>query len=180
MADTKKLIASCTCMAYYTGSIKVPADYTLEEAIAYAKEHINEIPIESGLEYIGGSDELDEKNCEFGNIQEGGCKTNMDTIAWDVKMQASLYFKENLPRYTILDIRRHSYHPADHYLYMVKAKKDDGTYAVWTSWNQSTKSLNCGHYDLSSEEDCERIMDEYYFSGDSNREVTVITAIEDT
>ncbi len=91
----------------------------------------------------------------------------MDTIALDVKQQVLIYFQENLPRYTVLDIRRQSYHPEDHYLYMVSAKKDDGTYTVWTCWNQSIKSLNCGHYDLLSEESCERIMDEYYFSGDS-------------
>ena len=90
----------------------------------------------------------------------------MDTIALDVKMQVYLYFKENLPRYTILDIRRQSYHPDDDYLYMVSAQKDDGTYTVWTCWNQSIKSLNCGHYDLPDEKVCEEIMDGYYFSGD--------------
>ena len=63
--DTKRLDVICTCMAYYTSSIEVPADYTLEEAIAYAKEHIDEIPIKSDLEYIGESDELDEEHCEF-------------------------------------------------------------------------------------------------------------------
>ena len=40
---------------------------------------------------------------------------NMDTIALDVKMQVYLYLKEELPRYTLLDIRRQSYHPEDHY-----------------------------------------------------------------
>jgi len=69
--DTKRLDVICTCMAYYTGSIKVPEDYTLEQAIAYAKEHIDEIPIESDLEYIGESDELDEEHCKFaGRIPE--------------------------------------------------------------------------------------------------------------
>lgn len=91
----------------------------------------------------------------------------MDIIALDVKKQVYLYFKENLPRYTVLNIRRQSYHPEDDYLYMVSAKKDDGTYAAWTSWNQSTKSLNHGHYNLSSEEDCEKVMDGFYFSEDS-------------
>lgn len=103
---------------------------------------------------------------------------NMYNVTSDVRMQVGFYFKENLPRYTVLDIRRQSSHPADHYLYMVKAKKDDDTYTVWTCWNQSTKSLNCGHYDLLSEEDCERVMDEFYHSGEPKREVTAITAIE--
>ncbi|MCI9546225.1 MAG: hypothetical protein HFH60_06015, partial [Lachnospiraceae bacterium] len=53
-------------------------------------------------------------------------------------------------------------------LYMVSAKKDDGTYAVWTCWNDSIKSLNSGHYDLPSEDFCEKLMDEFYYSEDSN------------
>lgn len=74
MADTKKLIASCTCTVAYTGAIDVPEDYTLEQAIGYAREHIDEIPIESNLEYIGDTDELDEENCSFEEIPEGGVK----------------------------------------------------------------------------------------------------------
>lgn len=83
-----------------------------------------------------------------------------------VMEQVKLYFKENLPGYTVLKIRKKSYHPDDSYLYMVSAKKDDGTYAVWTSWNQKMQSLNHGHYGLKSEEDCEKVMDEFYYSGD--------------
>ena len=37
---------------------------TIEEAIKYAKEHLNEIPC-GELEYISDSDELDEENCDF-------------------------------------------------------------------------------------------------------------------
>ena len=88
-------------------------------------------------------------------------------IGLEVMEQVKLYFKENLPKYTVLKIRKKSYHPDDSHLYMVSAKKDDGTYAVWTSWNQKLKSLNHGHYDLQSEKACEKIMDEFYFSGDS-------------
>lgn len=87
----------------------------------------------------------------------------METIALDVKQQVLIYFQDNLPRYTVLDIRRQSNHPKEQYLYMVSAKKDDGTYTVWTCWNQSTKSLCNGHYDLLSEESCEKVMDESYF-----------------
>ena len=88
-------------------------------------------------------------------------------IELEVMEQVKLYFKENLPKYTVLEIKKKSHHPDDSHLYMVSAKKDDGTYAVWTSWNQELKSLNYGHYDLQSEKDCEKIMDEFYFSGDS-------------
>ena len=88
-------------------------------------------------------------------------------IELEVMEQVKLYFKEDLPQYTVIKIRQKSYHPDDSHLYMVSAKKDDGTYAVWTSWNQKLKSLNHGQYDLQSEEDCEKVMDEFYFSGDS-------------
>lgn len=71
MAATKKFIAACTCMVSYTGTIEVPADYTLEQAIEYAREHIREIPIASDLEYIGDSDELVDENCSFEEIPEG-------------------------------------------------------------------------------------------------------------
>lgn len=90
-----------------------------------------------------------------------------DTITSDVWQQVYLYFRKHLPRYTVLKIRNKSYHPDDHHLYMVSAKKNDGTYAVWTCWNQETKCLNHGHYDLQSEEDCEATMNGFYFSEDS-------------
>ena len=50
---------------------------------------------------------------------------------------------------------------------MISARKDDGTYAVWTCWNQKTESLNHGHYGLQSEEECEKVMDELYYGGDT-------------
>ena len=79
----------------------------------------------------------------------------------EVKKDVELYFKEHLPQYTVvLEIRRKSNHPDDDYLYMVSAKKSDNTYAVWT-WNESTKSLNHGHYNLKSVEDCEKIFEEH-------------------
>lgn len=60
----KKLNVTVTCMAVYCSGIDVPDDMTLEEAIEYAKEHINEIPI-GEMEYISDSDEIDEENCDF-------------------------------------------------------------------------------------------------------------------
>ena len=44
-------------------------------------------------------------------------------------------------------------------------KKEDGTYAVWTAWNESSQSLNFGHYNLKSIEDCEKVFEEFYFKG---------------
>ena len=91
----------------------------------------------------------------------------MQTELLEVLEQVKRYFKKHLPKNTVLKVRRKSYHPDDSYLYMVSAKKDDGTYAVWTCWNESTKSLNYGHYNLTSEEDCKKLMDEFYYSEDS-------------
>ena len=60
----KKLNVTIQCMAVYNSSIEVPEEMTLEEAIEYAKNHLNEIPLEE-LEYVDDSDILDEDNCDF-------------------------------------------------------------------------------------------------------------------
>lgn len=60
----KTLNVTIQCMAVYNSSIEVPEEMTLEEAIEYAKNHLNEIPLEE-LEYVDDSDVLDEDNCDF-------------------------------------------------------------------------------------------------------------------
>ena len=60
----KTLNVTIQCMAVYNSSIEVPEEMTLEEAIEYAKNHLNEIPLEE-LEYVDDSDILDEDNCDF-------------------------------------------------------------------------------------------------------------------
>lgn len=60
----KKLKVSAICRCWYTSSIEVPDEMTIEEAIEYAKENIDIIPL-GDLEYISNSDELDEELCEF-------------------------------------------------------------------------------------------------------------------
>ena len=60
----KRLNVTVTCMAVYCSGIDVPDEMTLEEAIEYAKKHIDEIPI-GELEWISYSDEIDEENCDF-------------------------------------------------------------------------------------------------------------------
>ncbi len=60
----KTLNVTVQCMAIYNSSIEVPDDMTFEEAIEYAKNHLNEIPL-GELEYVDDSDELDEENCDF-------------------------------------------------------------------------------------------------------------------
>ena len=89
----------------------------------------------------------------------------MKTDLSKVREHVEFYFKKYLSEYTVLEIRRKSYHPDDDYLWMVSAEKEDGTYAVWTAWNESSQSLNFGHYNLKSVEDCEKVFEEFYFKG---------------
>lgn len=61
----KTLNVTVTCQAYYNSHIEVPDHMTFDEAIEYAKEHIDDIPIIGSLEYIPCSDELDIENCDL-------------------------------------------------------------------------------------------------------------------
>ena len=89
----------------------------------------------------------------------------MKAIPKEVELNIKEYFRDNLPRYEVVKIRMKSYHPNDSHLYMVAAKKDDGTFGVWTGWNDRTRSLNHGHYDLKDLEVCDAVMDEFYYDG---------------
>lgn len=60
----KRLNVTVFCKAVYNSSIEVPDNMTREEAIEYAKEHLDEIPC-GELDYVSNSDELDEENCDF-------------------------------------------------------------------------------------------------------------------
>ena len=51
-------------MAIYDSKIDVPDDMSIEEAIEYAKSHLDEVPL-GELHYVQDSDELDEDNCDF-------------------------------------------------------------------------------------------------------------------
>lgn len=88
----------------------------------------------------------------------------------EVRKHVEGYFKKYLPQYTVTDLRRKSYHPDDDYLYMVFARKDNGEYAAWTSWNDDVQSLNFGHYNLQSVEDCEKIFEEFYYCNPQKEE----------
>ena len=61
---TKTLNVTCSCMATYNSSIEVPADMSLEDAIEYAKEHIDRINV-AELEYVNDSDSINEESCSF-------------------------------------------------------------------------------------------------------------------
>ena len=62
--DMRLLNVTVNCRAVYTSSILVPKKLSLEEAIAYANAHLDEIPV-TNLEYVGENEELDADNCGF-------------------------------------------------------------------------------------------------------------------
>lgn len=93
----------------------------------------------------------------------------MDTELMKIQRHIETYFQQHLEKYAVLKIRKKSYHPDDSHLYMVSAGKSDGTYAVWTCWNESTQSLSYGHYGLQDEQDCEKIFKEYYYGKPSGQ-----------
>ena len=79
----KTLNVTIVCQAAYNSHINVPDEMTLEEAIKYAKEHLNECTIETELEYISDSDMLDEENCEFAELDEHGDKVTYTVHLYD-------------------------------------------------------------------------------------------------
>lgn len=69
------------------------------------------------------------------------------------------YFKRELPKYTVVSVIRKHAETApdnDNNLYFVIAKGHNpfsaGQYSCWTCWNDSTRSLNSGHYWLTLSE----------------------------
>lgn len=91
----KTLDVAAWCQAYYSSKIEVPAYMSLEEAINYAKDKLNDIPL-GPLEYVQESDCLDEENCGFaeddvicngmlktylvdGGVVETECKVHSET-----------------------------------------------------------------------------------------------------
>ena len=78
-------------------------------------------------------------------------------ITEEVKSSVFQYFENHLPQYDVAAIFHKSNAASDNYLYSVIGKRKesskyfDDDYACWSSWNQSTESLNFGHYNLSLE-----------------------------
>lgn len=63
--ENKKLLhLTVQCMATYESDLPVPAELNLKEAIQYALDHTNEIPI-APLTYVEDSDEIDTESARF-------------------------------------------------------------------------------------------------------------------
>ena len=63
----------------------------------------------------------------------------------------------------LVSCRPASNYPADYYLFHVIAKKND-EYRCWTCWNETTQSLNCGHYGLASYDEALTISLDHFHS----------------
>lgn len=59
----KTLNVTINCLGVYNSSIQVPDEMTIEEAIKYASQHLEEIPM-GAVEWVGDTN-LDEDNCDF-------------------------------------------------------------------------------------------------------------------
>ena len=90
-------------------------------------------------------------------------------VSYKVRSNINKYFEEekSLHDYEVMSVARHSNHPNDSHLYMVSAvNRKTGEYAVWTSWNDKTKSLNFGHYGLKPRpETVLELFDNSFFDG---------------
>lgn len=60
----KRLHLTIQCMAIYESGIDVPDEMDIEDAIEYAKKNLKDVPL-GVMEYVSGSDVLDEDNCDF-------------------------------------------------------------------------------------------------------------------
>lgn len=59
----KTLNVTVNCLGVYNSSIQVPDNMTIDEAIKYASEHLDLIPM-GQVEQVGDAN-LDEENCDF-------------------------------------------------------------------------------------------------------------------
>lgn len=63
-----RLNVTIQCIAVYRSYIEVPDGMTFEDAIEYAKQHLEAIPL-GVLEYVPDSDALDTENCDLEEAQ---------------------------------------------------------------------------------------------------------------
>ena len=89
-----------------------------------------------------------------------------DPVPCEVMDNIVNYFKDELSDsgYVPLKVCRKSNHPDDGYLYSVIAKNiSSGGFACWSSFNESTQSLNHGHYGLDNEDEARQIISENFY-----------------
>ena len=93
-------------------------------------------------------------------------KRNISPVPQEVKEHVKQYLSKEVENGNdlgeLIDVMRASEHPEDHYLYHVITRKPntrklfhngEWNYSCFTCWNETTQSLNFGHYHLESEEE---------------------------
>ena len=84
-------------------------------------------------------------------------------VSSDVLYDVYDYFRGDMPDVEVYSVARASNHPDDTNLYSVVGRdKRDGEFMCWTSWNESTKSLNYGHYGYKDYNACHHIIAEHF------------------
>lgn len=80
---TRTLNVTVLCQACYNSSIEVPADFSREQALDYAREHLEDIPL-GVLEYVTDSDQLDEENCDFADQEGSVIQMSIRDLAYEL------------------------------------------------------------------------------------------------
>lgn len=132
-----------------------------EEEIKDLKALLNDYIIDASERFLeSGINDMNDTSVE---------KLQKTDVPNDVKEHIRQYFNESsgLENYEFVEAQRSSNHPDDIYLYEVIGKNiNNGKYAVWTRWNESTQCLNCGHYNLDTLAEAIKVADEYYYDFD--------------
>lgn len=85
--------------------------------------------------------------------------TNFILSPVNVQENVKNYFSTDLIGYTPLFAVKKE---GSEYLHMVVGQqKENGTYAVWTCWNETTQVLNHGHYCIITLRECFEILEKY-------------------
>lgn len=95
---------------------------------------------------------------------------NTTKVSDDVIENVKNYFAKEMPRYIPVYVCRGSNHPEDDYRYSVIGKREE-EYSCWTSWNESTQSLNHGHYGMKDFADAMKVLHDNFYdiSGEPER-----------
>lgn len=89
---------------------------------------------------------------------------HISTIPEEVIENIVSYFDNGLSIYTPVQVCRKSNHKSDDYLYSVIAENiKDNSYACWSTYNNSTRVLNHGHYGLADKNEALDIIRDTFF-----------------
>ncbi len=148
--------------------------YTCKKGLNYVvvgKKDIEEFKLAMDDNIIDSADKYQDSGINNNNIEvisnkEESSDENILIVPEEVINNIKEYFLDennHITQFEVVEVRRASNHPDDNYLYHVIGKnKNTNEYATWTSWNEKTKVLNHGHYNVSLDM-AKEISDDYFF-----------------